>query len=169
MFNDGVPWFFWLFPLAFAIHNIEEALWLPAWSQSAGRFHKSVGAFEFRFALIVLTILSIIITTVFYTTGRQTIGSYLFFAFNFGMLINVFVPHLAATIVLRRYAPGLLTGLILLLPTTSFLLWYGYVNEFFLFPMFWYVTFPFAALVIGSIPVLFKIGIKLKGLSDRNH
>ena len=31
-----IPWFFWLFPVAFAIHNAEEALCLPAFSKSAG-------------------------------------------------------------------------------------------------------------------------------------
>jgi hypothetical protein len=63
-----------------------------------------------------------------------------------------------ATLALRTYCPGLLTGLLILMPTTGFLLWYGYTNQYFLFPMFWYVTIPFAGLVIGSIPVLFKAG-----------
>jgi hypothetical protein len=162
MTETPLPWFFWLFPLAFAVHNIEEALWLPGWSQSAGRFHKPVGAFEFRFALIVLTLFATVITSFLYSSGKQTFPSYLFFAFNFGMLLNVVVPHLAATIVLKKYCPGLLSGIFLLLPTTAALLWYGYQHKYFLFPLFWYVTVPFAALVIGSIPVLFKVGRMIK-------
>jgi hypothetical protein len=160
------PWVFWLFPTAFAIHNIEEALWLPAWSQSAGRFHKPVGAFEFRFALVVLTSIAVVITALLCASGKQSIPSYLFFAFSFGMLVNVFAPHLTATLVLRRYCPGLLTGLLVVMPTTGFLLWFGYTKEYFLFPMFWYVTIPFAGLVIGSIPVLFKVGKRIRNLLD---
>ena len=167
MTNDIVPWFFWLFPVAFAIHNIEEALWLPKWSQSAGRFHKPVGPFEFRFAIIVLTALATIITAFLYGSGKQSVPSYLFFAYNFGMLLNVFMPHLTATIALKKYCPGLLTGILMLLPTTGLLLRYGYNNQYFLFPMFWYVTIPFAAIVIGSIPLLFKIGRTIQ-LSTEN-
>jgi hypothetical protein len=160
--ETSLPWFFWLFPAAFAIHNIEEALWLPAWSKSAGRFHKPVATFEFVFALIVITAISVILTVLFYSAGKQSLASYLYFAFNFGMFFNVFVPHLAATIVLKKYCPGLLTGLLFLVPTTLFILWYGYENEFFLLPKFWFVTIPFAVLMVGSIPILFSIGRSLQ-------
>ena len=46
-----IPWFFWLFPVAFTLHNIEEALWLPAFSKSAGKFQKPVNTFEYEFAV----------------------------------------------------------------------------------------------------------------------
>jgi hypothetical protein len=38
------------------IHNAEEAVWLPAWSQTAGIWHPPVGAFEFRFAVIAVAL-----------------------------------------------------------------------------------------------------------------
>jgi hypothetical protein len=44
------------FPVAFALHNLEEAIWLPAWSRTAGVFDPVVGGFEFRFAVLVLTL-----------------------------------------------------------------------------------------------------------------
>jgi len=40
----------WLFALAITVHNIEEEIWLPAWSKTAGWFHYPVGIVEFRFA-----------------------------------------------------------------------------------------------------------------------
>jgi hypothetical protein len=156
--KTSLSWIFWAFPVAFTIHNIEEALWLPGFSQSAKKYHKPVGRFEFVFALIVITVLATVITFLFYLSGRQSVACYLFFAFNFGMLINVFFAHLAATIALRRYCPGLLTGILLLAPTTIYLLLYGYTNGYFLLPTFWLVTIPFAAVVVGSIPFLFKVG-----------
>ena len=168
MIDTSLPWCFWLFPVAFAIHNIEEALWLPAWSQSAGRFHRSVGRFEFAFAIVVITAVSVVITILFYVNGKQSLPCYLFFAFNVGMFVNVFVPHLAGTIALKRYCPGLLTGMVLLVPTTLYLLWYGYTNDFYSLPKFWYVTIPFAGLIIGSIPVLFKIGRAIEHSLYRN-
>ena len=156
--DSGIPWFFWLFPVAFAIHNIEEALWLPGFSKSAGKFHKPVNSFEFVFALIVLTLLSIIITFLFYQNGKQSITCYLYFAFNFGMLLNVVHPHLTATVVLKKYCPGLITGILFLIPCTTYILMYGYQNQYFLFPEFWIITIPFAVLVVSSIPLLFKAG-----------
>lgn len=156
--SQTIPLIFWAFPIVFTIHNIEEALWLPRFSQSAGKFHKAVGTFEFVFALVVITLLAAVITLLFYLMGKESIPCYLFFAFNFGMLVNVFFPHLAATVVLRRYCPGLLTGIFLLAPTTIYLLVYGYDNAYFSFPKFWIITIPFAGLVVGSIPLLFRIG-----------
>ena len=166
------PWFFWLFPLAFTMHNVEEGMWLPQWSRAAGKFHKPVGQFEFRFALVLITLLATIITLLASVSGKQSLWCYLFFAFNFGMFLNVFFPHLAATVALKKYCPGLATGVLLLAPATWYLLWYGYRNSYFLFPTFWYVTIPFAGLVVGSIPVLFKVGKRLQvalGIKERNR
>ncbi len=171
--NSIIPWIFWLFPIAFTIHNIEEAFWLPAFSKSAGKFHKPIDSFEFIFAIIILTLLSIIITFLFYQKGKQSLICYLYFAFNFGMLLNVFYPHLIATVVLKKYCPGLITGILFIIPSTTYILIYGYQNQYFLFPKFWIITIPFAVLVVGSIPILFKIGKYLQekifsDLSNKN-
>ena len=52
----------WLFPAAITVHNLEEAIWLPGWSRTAGEWHAGVGAFEFRFAVAVLTALAWVVT-----------------------------------------------------------------------------------------------------------
>lgn len=158
-----VPWFFWTFPVAFALHNIEEAIWIPRFSKSAGRYHTPVGAFEFRFALTILTLLAIVITLFFFRGGKESVSCYLFFAFNLGMFVNVFFPHLAATVALRKYCPGLLTGVLVLAPTTLSLLLYGFGNGYVHSPAFWLVAVPFAAAVAGSIPFLFRAGRALQG------
>lgn len=166
---NSITGLFWLFPIAFAFHNLEEALWFPTFSKSAGKFHKPVNTFEFVFAVITLTLLSIIITFLFLMNGKQSFACYMYFAFNFGMLINVFFPHLAATIILRKYCPGLLTGILLLVPVTVYILLFGYQNQYFLFPKFWFITIPFAGLVIGSIPILFRIGKFVQKKLTKNY
>jgi hypothetical protein len=166
--ETSISWFFWLFPIAFAIHNTEEALWFPAFSKSAGKFHKPVGTFEFAFAVSILTLFSIIITFLFFINGKQSFACYLYFAFNFGMLINVFFPHLVATIVLKKYCPGLLTGILFLIPTTVYILLFGYGNEYFIFPIFWFITIPFAGLIIGLIPILFRFGKYIQKILGKN-
>jgi hypothetical protein len=163
------PWFFWLFPLAFAAHNVEEAFLLPRWSKSAGGFHRPEGPFEFSFALVILTALAVAITSLCCARGKQSLPSYLFFAFNLGMFINVFFPHLTTTIVLRKYCPGLLTGVFLLVPTTLFLLWYRFRNQYYGFPQFWIVTVPFAVLIVGSLPWLIRAGRFVKHAFGLTH
>ncbi|MBE0643944.1 MAG: HXXEE domain-containing protein [Bacteroidetes bacterium] len=167
--DTSIPWFFWLFPIAFTIHNLEEAIWLPAFSKTAGKFQKPVGSFEFIFALIVLTLGALAITVLFFEQGKQSIPCYLFFAFNFGMLINVFFPHVGVTIALRRYCPGLMTGLLLLLPVTLYDLQYGYKNGYFDTGTFWLVTLPFAAIVVASLPLLFRAGRLLARMAGRTN
>ncbi len=160
--DASIPWFFWLFPVVLTIHNLEEALWLPKFSKNAGRFHKPVGTFEFSFALVVLTMLAAVITALFYMKGKRSIPGYLYFGFNFGMLVNVFVPHLAAAFVLKKYCPGLLTGVLLLAPTTSWLLKVGYQNGYFGMHRFFIISIPFAILIAVSISILFKAGRAIK-------
>jgi hypothetical protein len=110
----------WLFPVALTLHNLEEALWLPGWSANAGAFHPPVGAAEFRFALAVLTVAGYWLTWMALRRGGRWLQA--FFAASAVMLLNVFFPHLLATLVLGRYAPGLGTALLCILPVTALLL-----------------------------------------------
>ena len=73
------------------------------------------------------------------------------------MIFNAFMPHLAATILLRRYAPGLIAGLALLVPinstiliqamTTGELSWWGFVIS----------TIVVAGLLLTLLPVFFRL------------
>ncbi len=148
----------WLFPVAITIHNIEEAVWLPEWSRHAGKFHHPVGKVEFRFAVTILTLLAWIITYLSITGGKQSIGVYLLCAYCLAMFINVFIPHIAATIVLRRYAPGLFTALVLNLPTTAWILVAAGKHGYITWDTFLLWSAVFIAALIGIIPILFRAG-----------
>lgn len=152
----------WLFPLAITIHNIEEAVWLPEWSQHAARFHRPVGAFEFRFAVVVLTLLGYAVTALSFLHGKGSVATGLFCAYCLAMLLNAFIPHLAAALALRRYAPGLATGLLINVPVTAWILHLamseGYVTAELLAVS---ASIVIPALLI-SIPVLFAAGRFLK-------
>jgi ABC-type uncharacterized transport system permease subunit len=84
------------------------------------------------------------------------------------MLINVFFPHLVATIVLKKYCPGLLTGILFLIPTTVYILLFGYSKDYFIFPKFWFISIPFAGLIIVLIPILFKVGNYVQKILGKN-
>src|SRR5262245_23718629 len=102
----------WAFVLAVAIHNLEEALWLPAWSRRAGRWHYPVGAPEFRFAVLVLTAAVVAAALLANNGGKGSIGAYLLSGYALAMLLNVVFPHVLASLIRREYAPGTLTALL---------------------------------------------------------
>lgn len=146
----------WLFPLATTLHNLEEALYLPSWSQKAGEWHTAVKKGEFHFAVIILTIFA------FFTTflGRDinSLWFYINLSYIFAMLINVIFPHILATIYLKNYMPGLVTAVLLNLPIHSWLLWQAYQLEGFDIRTFAIVATITVVAIVLSIPLLFTIG-----------
>ena len=134
----------WMFPIALTLHNLEEAVWLPAWSQHAGFWEIPVGATEFRIAAGLLAILAYAVTYWSIRTGKEAVGTYVLAGFVFAMLLNV-IYHVAATLGLRQYAPGVVTAVLINLPV----MWYLLLR---VFREHW-VTWPRALLAFAAIPV----------------
>ena len=112
-----------LFLLGFSLHNIEEALWLPGWSKHARKYHKEASPNEFRFAVIIVTAIGYLLTFQYFVFGADyAAAKYIYLGFILVMVVNVFFPHLIATIVLKKYAPGLITGLMLNAPLGVYIL-----------------------------------------------
>ncbi len=153
---------FFLFPLAITLHNLEEAIWMPEWSQTAGRWHRPVEKIPFAFAVLVLTLLAYLFAYLGLMGGKQSIGIYLLSGYAFLMLFNVFVPHLIGAIWLKKYVPGVVTGLVLNLPVCSLLLIFV-LAEGFVSP--WPLLITGILFIIGVlplIPVLFRVGEKIE-------
>lgn len=146
------------FPLVITLHNLEEAIWLPKWSKYARQFHKPVGTNEFYFAVISVTILAYLSSFLALAFPSIWLWKYIFHGFLGAMILNTFVPHLVSTIILRRYSPGLATGLFLLVPINSFILYQSVVSgSVTLFNLILSV-FIVAAILLSLLPLLFKIG-----------
>jgi len=153
----------WLFAAAVTLHNLEEAIWLPNWSASAGRWHHPVRADVFRFAVLALTLLAYVASVLASLGDKQGAGAYLVAGYALAMLLNVVFPHLLATVALRRYAPGMMTALILNLPVTVGLLRQAAVEGYIDLDKFVFIG-PLVVVGIGaSIPVLFTAGKRILG------
>lgn len=112
-----------LFLVGFTLHNLEEALWLPAWSQHAARFHAPVSQPAFVFAVSIITLIGYFLAAIDITLAPTDSWWRLVWPGFVGMMVaNAIMPHLAATLLLRRYAPGLGTGLLFNLPLGLWLL-----------------------------------------------
>jgi hypothetical protein len=106
-----------LLPFAFALHNLEEVLGMEKWTKSVPEYiHKPVTTRQLGIAVLLFSILGFVVTLTksFYQTEQY----YYFVIAGFaGMLfLNVFLPHLTATVFLKKYSPGVISGLLINLP-----------------------------------------------------
>ena len=148
----------WLFTLGVVAHNTEEALYLPAWSTTAGRWYAPVGTREFAFAATMLSLVLVALAAAALSAGSQSIWAYLFTGYVFTMVANVFVPHALGTIALRRYIPGTATALLLNLPLGCLFLKQALAQGFVAWGTIAWVAPLTALLIVASIPVLFAAG-----------
>ena len=147
-----------LFILSFTLHNIEEGLWLPKWSQHAEKYHQKVSNNEFHFALISITVFGYLLTFALIMFGSTfDIIRYIYLGFIIMMSFNAIFPHLLATIALKKYAPGTLTGLLLNLPIGIAIVIQYYRQGLNFFNLI-IATVIVAFVVIISLKPLFKLG-----------
>jgi len=152
----------WFFPVAISLHNLEEAIWLPEWSRRAGSRHVSVAPRVFRFAVTVFTALAFALAWLSFRSGKQSIWTYLAFGYMVAMLVNVLLPHVAATVALHRYMPGLATALVLILPVLSLLVVLALKENCVSGSKAAEYSLGLTVLLLLSIPVLFRLGKVLR-------
>ena len=96
----------WLFTFGVLAHNTEEALHLPAWSAHAGKWHARVDAAEFRFAVAALSVLLVVVAAAASLASAGSVSAYLMAGYVLAMVLNVLMPHVLVTVVMRKYMPG---------------------------------------------------------------
>ena len=150
-----------LFLMSFTLHNLEESIWLPKWSKYAGRYHPQVANNEFHFALMVVTLLGYVLTFIYLVSGNPNeIIKYLYFGFLMMMCFNAIFPHLIATIVLKKYSPGTLTGIFLNLPIGLYVIFWKHGEQIDVYKLI--IGFiVMAVLTLTSLRPLFKLGKRL--------
>jgi hypothetical protein len=74
------------------------------------------------------------------------------------MAINVVLPHLAASIALHRYAPGLATALLLNAPVCTWILYAGVHSQTMSPGKLAVATVIAVPVLLGMIPLLFQLG-----------
>ena len=152
----------WLFfPIAITLHNLEEAIWLPAWTKHAKQFHKPIEANVFYFAVIFVTILAYLSTFLAVAFPSSWLWKYIFHGFLGAMILNTFFPHLVSTIILRRYSPGLVTGLFLLLPINSIILYQSVMLGHIKLTDLMISILIVSLALLSFLPLFFKIGEQL--------
>lgn len=83
-----------LFCFAITIHNIEEVIWLPKWSQQSSKFQKPVTSNEFNFAVIFITILAYLAAFSFLYMPESDFAKWIFIGFIGSMIFNAILRTL---------------------------------------------------------------------------
>ena len=116
----------WAFPVAVTLHSTEEALFLPKWvERHRDRLPVQPEPHVILSGLLLLTFAACVVTYLSGRNGKQSVWTYLFFGFASAMLLNVFLPHIPATLSFHAYTPGVLTAVLINLPCMSFLLFHA--------------------------------------------
>ena len=112
------------FCLAITIHNVEEALWLPEWSQSGSSFQQPVTAKEFHFAVFIIMLLAYVLSFLYVRFPKINLLKWAFIGFLGSMVFNaIFRIPLLATIMMKTYVPGVVTGILLNIPINTIILY----------------------------------------------
>ncbi len=158
MSDSGLTFIKIIFLLGFTLHNIEEAVWLPKWSKYAKKFHKPVESNEFIFAVIIITMLGYLLTTLDILMDHSTnFINYIYLGFIGMMGINAILPHLISTVLIKKYSPGLITAMFLNLPLSFIIIFFSIRRGAHIIYLLVSILMV-SILVVLSLKYLFKLG-----------
>ena len=150
--------FYFLFPALFMLHELEEIVWMPSFVKKLSIQYPNNRILSFytpfAFNSIVLEQFLILLLSLFlsYRYSNYTIYATIVIAY----IYHVF-GHLIQTLVIRKYVPGLLTGIL----TSWFSLYY--LNPNIPIELFGYSLFTLLVIVLNlvvSFMILNKISHK---------
>lgn len=104
--------FYFLFPALFMLHELEEIIWVPSFIKKLSAQFPDIRFLSYytplTFNAIVMEQLLLLMITLYlsYQSNNYTIYTTIVIAY----IYHVF-GHLIQTIVIRKYVPGLLTGI----------------------------------------------------------
>ena len=114
------------FLTAFTLHNIEEAMRLPQWSERCMPSRR-FDAGRFRIAVLFVTLFGWGLGILGAVSGRvpgtgpmRLPATELLLGLMAVMMLNVVLPHTAASVLTRSYSPGTATGILLIWPSAGF-------------------------------------------------
>ena len=152
--------FYFLFPALFMLHELEEIVWMPTFVKKISIQYPNNRILPYytplTFNAIVLEQLLLLMITLYlsYQFNNYTIYTTIVIAYIYHV-----VGHLIQTIVIRKYVPGLLTGIF----TSLFSLFYLKNNV--PINLYWYSFITLIFIIINlalSFMVLHKKALKLR-------
>jgi len=129
----------WLVPVVLALHNIEEALTMPRWVMQNLPLIQSSLPFDIQInftpsqlllSLGIATVVPIAVTMLCIGGRKKSARLFFIFLLQAIILINVFVPHIAVSLRIMNYNPGVITAVCFNLPFSLYLFGRAYREEY---------------------------------------
>lgn len=96
----------WLFAGAVLLHNLEEAIYLPSWSHTAGKWYKPLRPLGFRIAAVFISGITLALTLLAACSSPYSLTTYLIVGLAAAMALNAVVPPIALCAATGMYMPG---------------------------------------------------------------
>ncbi|MGA7160603.1 MAG: HXXEE domain-containing protein [Bacteroidota bacterium] len=135
----------WFIPIVLTLHNIEEAWTMPHWVMANATLIKEnlpvnidihFTPAQLLYSLLLATVVPFIVTILCVNGGKQSWRLYLLFLLQAIVLLNVFIPHIAASIRMREYNPGVVTAVCVNLPFSLYVFRRTYREQYLAPPQF---------------------------------
>lgn len=157
---DEIPFetLLWLVPVFFTLHNLEEAPFMSKWSKRLPvKIQPDITTPQFVAAVVFLTLASYFLTFASLAWLPTSTGYLFILGMQIILLLNAFVPHLAATIRFRMYSPGVLTAVLITVPFSVYLFQRAFAEGVLNWPQFWILlgSAPFAMVVLTVFSLQF--------------
>ena len=144
----------WLVPVFLAIHNIEEApLIARRYKRLPIKHPLTISTRQFVIAVTLIMIAGFVLTYFGLEYLANQTGYLIILGMQAILLFNAFVPHIAATIRFRRYSPGVITAVLLMLPFSFYLFPRAFEENILSWKQLWIMLgiAPFAVAIIAFV------------------
>jgi hypothetical protein len=144
----------WLVPVFLTIHNIEEAPLMESWYKRLPmKIPLAITRRQFVIAVTFITLAGFGLTYFGVEYLANHTGYRLVLGIQAILLVNAFVPHIAATIRFRLYSPGVVTAVLITLPFSYYLFRRAFEENILGWTQFWVLLgiAPFAMITITYI------------------
>jgi uncharacterized protein with HXXEE motif len=162
----------WLFPIAFTLHDFEEIIFFEPWlKRNAGELRGIIekrapvflraqlhGILEKPATELSATIALIFLVTIISSVLAITSNFYFLFLLTSGMFFLHGFGHVAQSVALRKYVPGAITSVVIVIPY-GLILCFGLINDAIVggFGLFACLLFS-AVLLLPFILIMHRVG-----------
>ncbi len=171
---DAIPLrlLFWLVPVFFTLHNMEEAPFMERWSKRLPvKIHPTVTTPQFLVAVAFLTLAGFLLTYASLEWLTLSVGYFLILEIQAILLVNACIPHLVTTIRFRLYSPGVVTAGLLIIPFSIYLFRRAFAEQVLNWGQFWFLLgiAPFAMVTRACVSLqVGKILTKAQNFTSRS-
>lgn len=137
---------------------------MEGWSRRLPvRIHPTVTTRQFVVAVALLTVAGFLITYAALEHMDPSTGYILVLGIQAILLVNAFLPHLAATIRFRMYSPGVVTAVLITIPFSYYLFRRALTSDILTWTHFWILLAlaPFAMVLFAALALQIGKGFDL--------